>query len=272
MTAMPTLLPPGVPPPADCFGPRDYELLYEAEPRHFWFRSRNRLIGSVVERLVEPWSAGYRVLEVGCGTGNVLQVLEQVCRAGQVIGLDLFAHGLRYARQRTDCPLLRADLHSLPFGPSFHLVGLFDVLEHLPDDAAALERLHRVLLPGGRLVLTVPAYMQLWSHTDEFAQHYRRYTPSQLHERLRASGFSVASLTHFMTPLYPLLWLGRRLACWLPGTARRTRRELFIQELRVHPLANALLHGLARCENWALARGLRLPLGASLLAVASKVA
>jgi SAM-dependent methyltransferase len=272
MSALPALLSPDGPALNEHFVPRDYELLYEAEPRHFWFRARNELLGAVVEQLVASWSPGYRVLEVGCGTGNVLQVLKQVCRVGHVVGLDLFAAGLRYARQRTDGPLLRADIHSLPFGSSFRLCGMFDVLEHLEDDRAALARLHQVLVPGGRLVLTVPAYMHLWSHTDEYAQHYRRYAPSQLRDRLREGGFTVETLTHFMAPLYPLLWLGRRLARWLPGGTQHSRRELFRQELRLHPLANALLYGLAHCENWAIARGLRLPLGASLLAVASKSA
>jgi len=267
MSAVPTL---DAPAQEECFVEQDQQMLFEAEPWHFWFRARNQLIGAVVQQLVAAWPAGYRVLEVGCGTGNVLQVLERVCRTGQVTGLDLLAHGLRYARQRTDCPLLRADIQSLPFGPSFRLCGLFDVLEHLPDDTDALQCLRRVLVPDGRLVLTVPAYMHLWSHTDEYAQHYRRYTPSQLRDRLRDGGFTVETMTHFMSPIYPLLWLGRRLARWLPGGPQRSPRELFRQELRLHPLANALLYGLARCENWAIARGLRLPLGASLLAVASK--
>lgn len=259
------------PAPEECFVEQDQQMLFEAEPWHFWFRARNQLIGTVVQQLVSAWPAGYRVLEVGCGTGNVLQVLERVCRAGQVTGLDLLAHGLRYARQRTDCSLLRADIQSLPFGPSFRLCGLFDVLEHLPDDTDALQCLRRVLMPDGRLMLTVPAYMHLWSHADEYARHYRRYTPGLLRARLEENGFEVETLTHFMAPIYPLLWLGRRLARWLPGAGQKNHREKFMQELRIHPLANTALYALARCENWAIARGLRPPLGASLLAVARKV-
>jgi len=80
---------------ADFFTP-----LFAVEDRHFWFRSRNTVISALVENEVRRLPAGYRVLEVGCGTGNVLRELGKVCKNGQVIGMDLFIEGLEYAQRR----------------------------------------------------------------------------------------------------------------------------------------------------------------------------
>ena len=110
----------------------------KVEARHFWFRTRNKVIATVVSQITANLAPGYRVLEVGCGTGNVLRVLEQACPHGMVIGMDMFAEGLYYARQRTSCPLIQGDINKPPFAKQFDLICLFDVLEHLPDDIQAM--------------------------------------------------------------------------------------------------------------------------------------
>jgi SAM-dependent methyltransferase len=214
---------------------------------------------------------GYRVLEVGCGNGNVLRVLEQVCDRGEVIGLDLFAERLRYARQRVRCQLVQADIYDWPFHSPFNLIGMFDVLEHLPDDRQVLRQLHQALAPGGCLVLTVPAHRGLWSYSDVFAQHYRRYAPADLSQALGECGFVVEYLTQFMMVLYPLMWLGRRLAAWIQPCAEGARdRDLFLRELRIVPVFNGMLTWLLAWEAGRIARQKRLPLGTSLLAIARK--
>ncbi len=113
------------PPSHQSYDPTYFALLFQIEDRHFWFRARNQVIATVVKRLTADMPRGYRVLEIGCGTGNVLRVLEQVCTDGTVIGLDLFLEGLRYARQRTHAMLVQGDMLHLPFGAPFDLIGLF---------------------------------------------------------------------------------------------------------------------------------------------------
>ena len=83
-----------------------FEPLFAIEDRHFWFRTRNKVIATVVSQITANLVPGYRVLEVGCGTANVLRVLEQACPHGMVMGMDLFSEGLQYARRRTTCPLV----------------------------------------------------------------------------------------------------------------------------------------------------------------------
>jgi SAM-dependent methyltransferase len=252
-----------------------FAALFAAEDRHFWFRARNRVLGRIVRKLTTCLPPGYRVLEVGCGTGNVLRVLEDVCHAGEVIGSDLFDVGLRFARQRVFCRLVRADVHDLPFRAPFDLVGMFDVLEHLADDRRALRCLFGALAPGGRLVLTVPAYTALWSYADECAGHYRRYAPAELRRALAETGFRVEYLSPFMMPLAPLMWLGRRLAALRNRFAFRAKasaRELALRELQTGTVVNRCLDALLALEAPLLTRGWRLPVGTSLLAVAARPA
>jgi SAM-dependent methyltransferase len=261
------------PPALDGYDPSHFARLFAVEDRHFWFRSRNDLIGRLVGQLVAGLKPGYSVLEVGCGTGNVLRVLEQTCSDGQVVGMDLFEEGLQYARRRVRCPLVCGDLRSPPFETPFDLVGMFDVLEHMEDDHDILTHLHRLVRPGGHLILTVPAHMSLWSYFDESGCHYRRYDRADLRFKLKEAGFEVQFLTEFMMTLFPLVWLGRRLNGLGGGNsapAPGADDHRLNRELRIVPGVNGLLIWLLRLENWLIGHRLPLPMGTSLLAIARR--
>jgi SAM-dependent methyltransferase len=251
------------------YDPIFYSDLYSAEDRHFWFRGRNRVIAAAVGRAVASLPASYRVLEVGCGSGNTMRVLQHLCRSALVIGMDLFFDGLRYARARGVSCLVQGDVSRPPFNVPFDLVGMFDVLEHVPDDVGALRHLHCLLREGARLVLTVPAHASLWSYFDEAARHCRRYEMADLAEKLRLTNYDVEYLTEFMMFSYPLVWLQRR---WLgPRTARAAgAAETVKGELRIHPLPNFVLGGLQLLETAFVQRQKRLPFGTSILVVARK--
>src|SRR5262249_46057186 len=140
-----------------------FEELARLEDRSFWFRSRNRLLVELTRRVSRP---GDRFLEIGCGTGYVLQALATECGLA-VTGSELFAEGLTFARRRlpnADFEVL--DAREMPFAEEFDLAGAFDVLEHIDDDAGVLRGLHRALRPGGHLLVTVPQHTWLWSNAD----------------------------------------------------------------------------------------------------------
>jgi SAM-dependent methyltransferase len=249
------------------YDPYYFEPLAKVEDRHFWFRSRNRAIAAVLERLAGGLPGRCRALEVGCGTGNVLRVLEQACPRGLVVGMDLYQEGLAFARRRTRCPLVRGDLSAPPFRKPFHLIGLFDVLEHLPDDRRMLGELHRLLAPQGRLLLTVPAHPALWSYFDRESGHQRRYRAAELREKLESAGYRIEYFSPYMAVILPLLWIGRKLAALVD---RRSNRHRAARDLRVTAGVNQLLAGVLGLETGLIRRGRRLPFGASFLVVAAR--
>jgi SAM-dependent methyltransferase len=262
---------------SETYDARDFERLFAVEDRHFWFRARNHILSEVFKKITAPLPDNYRVLEVGCGTGNVLRHLERCCEKGIVVGMDLYDEGLQFARRRTNCPLLRGDMRRPPFRQPFDVIGLFDVLEHLPDDREILGYLHEMLGQGGALVLTVPAHMSLWSYFDDNAHHCRRYTVAELRDKLTAAGFKVEFSSQFMSILYPLVWASRRInsarSGYKPGDAASADQahQLVANDLKITPGLNGILAGLLSLEALPIRNRVALPIGTSILAVARKV-
>jgi SAM-dependent methyltransferase len=252
----------------------DVARLVAAEDRHFWFCARNHAIEKLIRQIIANLRSGYHVLEVGCGTGNVLRVLETTCTRGTVVGLELSWERLRFARQRVTTPLVQGDLHRPPFKTPFDLIGLFDVLEHVPEDVRVLKDLSALLAPQGVLLLSVPAHPRLWSYFDEASSHYRRYTLDNLGRALTSAGYRIEYLTQYMASLFPLMWISRKLtARHRAATAAQNFQHawrLAQHDLSVVPVLNSFLFFLLRMEVPLLVRRYRLPIGTSLLAVARK--
>ena len=255
------------------YDPVYFSPLFEIEARHFWFRARNKMIGSLIEDETRHYPEGYSVLEIGCGTGNVLQLLEKVCRNGCVIGMDLFYEALTFARQRVSCSLVRGDLHASPFAAQFQIVGMFDVLEHLSDDRAVLRDVYAMLAPGGLLFLTVPANPSLWSYFDEASHHARRYLLADLNQKLLETGFQIEQISYYMVSILPLVWAERKLQGKNPPKnvdSEQAAHDMTVNELKIIPGINEILGWLLATETWCLKRKIRLPAGTSLMALARK--
>jgi SAM-dependent methyltransferase len=249
------------------YNPTYFEHLAAIENRHFWFRARRKVISSIVKKAKSDMDPGYRVLEVGCGTGNVLHALEDVCSDGIVIGMDLFSEGLRHARRCTTCSLVQGDIQALPFAKKFHLIGLFDVLEHISDDNKVLEDLHSMLVNDGLLLLTVPAHPSLWSYFDEESHHARRYEFAELESKLLKAGYRIEYITYYMSGIFPFLWLIRRSR---QGRETKNAKDLAYGELRIVPIVNELLGFIISQEFRLIARKCKIPIGTSILAMARK--
>lgn len=247
------------------FDPHYFPALAAIERRHFWFTSRREVVRDVVRDAVPD--LGRRALfDVGCGCGGLLEFLgaSGVALAG---ACDAYPESLVLVRGKVAAPLLLVDEGRLPpLGHGYSLLSLFDVLEHIDDDVGTLRFLLDVLEPGGVLVLTVPAHPFLFDDMDRIAHHRRRYGRAELGEKLRAAGFAVLRLAHFMAPLVPLValrWLGAALA-GRHGAAERRRVEL-----SVTPVLNGLARTVLRLERPLVRAGV-LPFGSSLIAVAAR--
>jgi ubiquinone/menaquinone biosynthesis C-methylase UbiE len=116
-----------------------------------------------------------------------------------------------------DMPLLQFDLTTCPLPTnSLDAVVLLNVLEHIPDDTAALHQVYRILKPGGVAVIEVPAGPHLYDVYDKLLLHCRRYFLAQARDLARNAGFHILYQSHMGFFVYPAFWL----------TKKRNRRYL----------------------------------------------
>lgn len=238
-----------------------YAEYYYYEERHWYFIARRRILLDLLTRAVPP-DGTRRVLDIGCGTGIILPDLQ---RWGTVTGLDSSPVALDFCRQR-GAACVRDGSATATGVPdvSQDIVTSLDVIEHVADDAAAVAECARVLVPGGTLLLTVPALPALWSHHDVINQHRRRYRAPELARLLQGAGLTVTTLSHFNTVLLPAVVAVRA----LQKLRARTLEAKHDMHLPPAPV-NALLTHLFAAERFWL-RGATLPLGVSLVCLAKK--
>jgi SAM-dependent methyltransferase len=197
------------------------------------------------------------LVDVGCSSGHLLADLRAEWPAGALAGVDAEASGLPAAHAAVpDAALFHASATDLPFADATAdaLVAL-NLLEHLPDDGAALVEFARVLRPGGRVVVVVPANPRLYDYYDAHLRHERRYAGEELEGRARAAGLAPVARTAVGSVVYPAFWAvktrnrRRRLA---PGeAARRVERDI------ARSSASPLARGAFRLEAALLRRGAR---------------
>lgn len=240
-----------------------FRELARVAPESFWFRARNRLIVSSLERHF-PEAGSF--LEVGCGDGFVLAAVREAFPHLRLAGLELFEEGLRLARERLpqDVELVQGDARELPYGGDWDAIGCFDTLEHVEEDGVVLRGIHRALRPGGGLLLLVPQHPWLWSEADEFAHHVRRYTRRGLLDLLRASSFEIVATSSFVSTLLPAMVLSRLRSRVAPRTFDPVRELLPGRRL------NRVLERVLDGERRLIERGLSLPAGGSLLVAARR--
>jgi SAM-dependent methyltransferase len=237
-----------------------YSQMRELEDRHWWFVGRRAIVASLLRRSGLLKDA--RILDLGCGSGGNLAMLSGF---GEVLGVELDEHAAQLARERGVAPVLRGKLPGeLPLAEgTFQCVTLLDVLEHIEDDRATLQAVNKLLLPDGRVLITVPAFPFLWGPHDEAHHHQRRYRAKGLRRSLQDAGFEVTTLSYCNSWLFPVVALVRILRRFFPGGDAGA-------ELSLPPAPiNTLLATLFASERHLLHAG--LPFGVSLVVLARKI-
>lgn len=224
---------------------------------HWWYAARRDILSKRIQAMKLPVSAS--VLEIGCGTGANLHMLAQ---HGALSAMEYDDKARALANTLGACEVRPGGLpHDVPFADtSFDLVCMLDVLEHIEHDDQALARVLALARPGGRLLITVPAYQWLWSEHDAEHQHFRRYTASAIQAKALAAGWRVEQAAYFNTLLFPVVVVARLMAKLLG------LKQAGSASLPAAPV-NTLLRVLFSAERHVVAGRGGFPFGVSVLAV-----
>jgi len=180
-----------------------YRQFRDLEEHHWWFRGRRKVYLGLLRHHLDG-ERPRRVLDLGCGVGGFLAGLSEL--GERVLPTDVDRASLVRCRERGFRSGVVSDGYALPYADgTFELVCLFDALEHIPDEGRALAEVARVLAPGGRVVISVPAYPFLYANNDRVAKHCRRYTRASLSRALRGAGFALERNTHTNVFLFPFI-------------------------------------------------------------------
>lgn len=262
------------------FDPNEFAVRDDGfEERHYWHIHRKRVLAAELSAYLGSERSSARLIELGCGIGTTTTHLN--AEGFRVDYSDVFPRALEIAEKNARRRLglaaesreFRARDITQPLDPLPHRGALLlDVIEHLPDDVAALEHVRRALGNGGdRFVLvTVPAFQFLWSPWDDIEKHKRRYTRASLTESLETAGFRVERMTFFFSSLF---WAalavkaGRVVRDRWRGGASDYRLEELTEAGFTAPRLNDVMVRVLGLERPILHRS-GLPLGTSLLALA----
>ena len=235
-----------------------YDQMARIDQVHWWYVARRDILATLIERRIKP-PQGARILEVGCGTGHNLDMLG---RFGSVDAIEVDQAARDMASARLGRPVMDAPLPALEGveDGAYDLIAMLDVLEHLDDRQGALANLARKLKPGGRILITVPAFPFMWSGHDEVNHHKLRYTRATLRRDVAGAGLKLDMMRWFNSLLFPVAAgarMGSRLLGLKGGDDKVPARAV-----------NALFRWIFGLERYAIGR-LPLPPGVSLAAIVS---
>ncbi len=241
----------------------EYGRMFEAEETHWWYVSLHELI----LRSLPRHDAGMRMLDAGCGTGRLLQLLSS---RGPAVGCDASLQAVTFCRKRGLRSVVLADLNTVVLQKdAFDVIASVDVLYHqwITDDRSVLAKFQEALRPGGTLVLHLPAHEWLRSTHDVAVQTGRRYQRKRLLAMLEGCGFTVEKATYRVSILFLPIVVMRLLKRMVPQASAAAPRP---SDVRKHSrVVNRLLTAVMRFEN-RLLDSLTFPFGCSIFVVARK--
>ena len=158
-----------------------YKEYYELERKHWWFVAREKILSNYIDKLIKEKnliSSNLQILNVGCGPGRSSEYLSKF---GKVTSIEYDKFCCEFASEKTGLKIINGSITELPFeNDTFDLVCAFDVVEHVEDDQLAVNELKRVTKSNAHVLITVPAYMSLWSHHDVINHHFKRYKENEI--------------------------------------------------------------------------------------------
>lgn len=234
-----------------------YRIFFEIQKKHWWFTSKKEIILDTITRYTNLGQSS-TILDIGCGSGLMLNALEEI---GNTSGMDMSDDAIQFSQEIFKGVIKKGYLpNNVPYPENqFDLITALDVIEHIDDDVQSLKTIKSLLSPNGTAIITVPAYMFLWSHFDELNEHKRRYTLTELKKKLEQAGFKIEKISYYNTLLFPIAYLVRKLNNLL---GRDGASDIDMPG----DMVNSLLRKVFTSEKWLL-RFCNLPFGVSVLAI-----
>lgn len=256
--------------PASAWRTDEHDAMFASETVLWWYVGLREYVLDWLGLLSQP-STGirpmYMILDAGCGTGGMLA---RFAPYGTAVGVDLAAHAVRITRDWRECPdVAQASLTALPAAANtFDIAVSLDVISDagVEIEAAALDELYRVLKPGGRLLLNLPAFDSLAGEHDVAVRTARRYNARKARQLVERHGFTVERLSYWNMVLTPAIWVARFLSRRRARTAATAHSDI----TPPNTLVNLFLLALIRFERQILHYVPALPFGSSLLVLVRK--
>ncbi len=237
-----------------------YRKFFEVQKKHWWFVSKKKIVLDFIDRYLST-NDNHKILDIGCGSGLMLNALEQI---GDTYGMDMSDEAINFSREIFSGTVKKGMLpDNIPYDEEyFSIVVALDVIEHVDDDRASLTAIRSHIVEGGQAIISVPACMFLWSEHDVLNEHKRRYTLEELKGKLIEAGFTIEKISYFNTFLFPLISLVRIINNLLK---RKGASEIDLP----HPAINFIVEKIFSLEKYFL-RIMNFPIGVSVLAVVRK--
>lgn len=237
------------------------DACFEIEDNSFWFQHRNNCIIATIKK----YCPGEIFFDVGGGNGFVSKRLEN---SGISTILVEPGNGVINAKRRGLKNILNSTLEDAKFKKqSISAIGVFDVIEHIPNDTEFLKSLFAYMKESGLLFITMPAYSFLWSNDDKYAGHYRRYTLKSIKKKLTDIGFCIKYSTYFFSFLpLPIFFLKT-----IPSIINKKGKGNSNKATKDHNKGKkSFIQKVLKTELAAIQNRRTIPFGSSCLVIASK--
>ncbi len=241
-----------------------YEIMYRVEDTHFWYKGMRKISETLLNKFLSKKKSN-SILDAGCGTGASMLFLKKY---GKVAGFDISVDAVNFCKKRKITNVKLGSITKIPFrGKQFDLVTCFDVLGQMEvsSDKSAMKEFHRVLKPGGTLLIRIAAYNWLYGYHDKAVHTKHRYNASELTELLKKNNLTPLQVTYANTFLFPVASLMRFLRKIFPVKHSSSESDVSA----VHPFLNKVMYYPLAFEAFLL-QWICLPFGLSVTAVAIK--
>ncbi|MEO6282453.1 MAG: class I SAM-dependent methyltransferase [Dyadobacter sp.] len=242
-------------------------VCFEMEDMSFWYQHRNECLVQAMKANDFP----KEFHDIGGGNGITALAMQQ---AGYDVTLvEPYLAGIQNAQKRGIKKTIQSTLEE--YAPEVKgtvpAAGFFDVMEHIEDDLAFLEKINSLLVSNGKIMLTVPAFTSLWSDNDVQLGHFRRYTLDDLKKLLSRAGFEVTYQSYFFSLVWFPMWLFRVVPEKFGLKKKNTPEKKKNEHMAGRPATARFLRNLLHWEINAIKNKSRIPFGTSCLIVATKI-